>query len=203
MFNALWTPTPAALTVIPCKIWWRAQKWSMTDLTFVPPSPAMPHLVTAQHYPGACLIEGTTLSEGRGTALPFEIIGAPYIDPFTLADALNGSSYIARAEGVRYRPHTFKPTAGKYAGEVCHGVQAHITDGTAYDPISAWLRVIYLVRHLYPDDFAWKTAHFDRLIGSDVPRQGIDAGAPFDQITDWRGYCAAFREMRSPFLIYD
>jgi uncharacterized protein YbbC (DUF1343 family) len=198
MFNALWTNTPAAVTVIPCKVWWRSMTWNMTGLPFITPSPAMPHYSTAQHYPGACLLEGTTLSEGRGTALPFEVAGAPYIDPFMLAEQLNRT-----AVGVRYRPHTFKPFAGKYAGEVCYGVQAHITDTAAFDPIGAWLRVIHTVRHSYPKQFEWKTAHFDRLIGSDLPRRQIDAGVPVDDITaHWRDFCNEFKAMRQPYLLY-
>src|SRR5262249_1955962 len=77
LFNAIWNPTPAQLTVIPCEGYTHDPAWAETGLPFVPPSPNMPHLVTAQHYPGSCLIEGTSLSEGRGTALPFEIVGAP------------------------------------------------------------------------------------------------------------------------------
>ena len=100
MINATWNPKPADLTVIPCDGWRRSMTWEQTGLPFVPPSPAMPHLSTARHYPGACLIEGTTLSEGRGTALPFEIVGAPGIDGDRLADHLNGLGW----SGVRFRP---------------------------------------------------------------------------------------------------
>jgi uncharacterized protein YbbC (DUF1343 family) len=198
MFNALWNPTPAQLTVIKCEVWWRSMTWNMTGLPFITPSPAMPHYSTAQHYPGSCLIEGTTLSEGRGTALPFEIIGAPYIDPFALADKLN-----AEAIGVRFRPHTFKPYAGKHEGEVCYGVQAHITDSYTYDPIKTWLHVISTIRHLYPDHFAWKESHFDRLIGSDTPRHQIDAGIPVDEIMQsWRDFINDFKALRQPYLRY-
>jgi uncharacterized protein YbbC (DUF1343 family) len=138
LFNAHWNPTPAALHIIRCEGYRRDMTWEATGLPFVPPSPAMPHLSTARHYPGACLLEGTTLSEGRGTALPFEICGAPYIDPAQLADALNA----LELPGVRYRPHTFTPTASKYTGEVCHGVQAHIT-ASSYRPLLAWVAVIH------------------------------------------------------------
>ncbi len=100
LINATWNPQPADLTVIPCDGWGRSMTWEQTGLPFVPPSPAMPHLSTARQYPGACLIEGTTLSEGRGTALPFEIVGAPGIDGDRLADHLNGLGW----SGVRFRP---------------------------------------------------------------------------------------------------
>lgn len=197
LFNNTWNPTPAMLTVIPCSIWWRTMTWDMTGLPFITPSPAMPHVSTAQHYPGACLVEGTTLSEGRGTALPFEVVGAPYIDPFALAETLN-----ADANGVRFRPHTFKPSASKYAGEVCGGVQAHITDSRTYDPIRTWLGVIRTIHQRYREQFEWKPAHFDRLIGSDLTRQQIDAGASLDEITDWHDYLQGFRELRQSFLLY-
>lgn len=198
MFNALWNPTPAQLTVIKCEVWWRTMTWNMTGLPFITPSPAMPHYSTAQHYPGACLIEGTTLSEGRGTALPFEIVGAPYIDPFALANQLN-----AEAVGVRFRPHTFKPYASKYEGEVCHGVQAHVTNGQSFDPIASWLCVISTIRHLYPDHFAWKEAHFDRLIGSDQLRRQIDEGVPVEEIMQsWRDFIIEFKTLRQPYLLY-
>ncbi len=121
--------------------------WEQTGLPFVPTSPAMPHLSTARHYPGACLIEGTTLSEGRGTALPFEVVGAPGIDGDALADHLNGLGW----SGVRFRPIRFTPSASKHAGSECYGVQAHITDLAAFDPIAVWLGVIRETRHRFPE----------------------------------------------------
>ncbi len=195
MVNDLWNPTPATLSVIPCQGYARMMSWEETELPFVPPSPAMPHLITARHYPGSCLIEGTTLSEGRGTGLPFEIVGAPYIDSHLLAAHLND----LELAGVRFRPHTFKPFASKYAGEVCAGVQAHIIDTNAYQPIETWLRVMRVIRHLYPQDFGWNERHFDRLIGNDTIRQQIEADVPHDE---WQAECEAFIEQRIPYLIY-
>ena len=125
--------------------------WEATGLTFVPPSPNMPHLETVWQYPGACLIEGTTLSEGRGTALPFEIVGAPFIDGAALADHLNAQNL----PGVRFRPHSFDPTASKWSGERCGGVQVHITDPAAWHALRVWLGVIVAIKTLYPDKFAW------------------------------------------------
>ncbi|MCC7205887.1 MAG: DUF1343 domain-containing protein, partial [Anaerolineae bacterium] len=114
-------PDPA-LEIVPAEGWRRGKRWSDTGLPWVPTSPGMAHLDALANYPGSCLIEGTTLSEGRGTALPFQVVGAPGIaDPLALADALNTDGW----PGVRFRPHAFTPTASKHAGRQCFGVQAH------------------------------------------------------------------------------
>lgn len=207
MMNAVWNPTPAKLTVIPCKGWRPESLWPETGLAYTPPSPNMPHFVTNLHYPGACLIEGTTLSEGRGTALPFEITGAPYIDGIALAEQLNRYAW----PGVRFRPHTFQPAASKYAGQYCDGVQAHITDSRAYDPLGVWLGVIHEIRHRYPESFTWwpsyheaERHHFDRLIGSASVRPMIDKGAPLDALMAvWDAFCQEFRTARRPYLLYE
>ena len=179
--------------------------WEQTGLPFVPPSPGMPHLITAQQYPGACLVEGTTLSEGRGTALPFEIVGAPGIDGDRLADHLNSLDW----QGVRFRPIRFTPTDSKHAGSECYGVQAHITDAAAFDPITVWLGVIREVRHLFPDAFDWLPPvgglqHFDRLIGNRDLRPALDAGASLPELTStWNHEAAQFRVQRQPYLLYE
>ncbi|MBN1565422.1 MAG: DUF1343 domain-containing protein, partial [Anaerolineae bacterium] len=183
MVNAIWNPQPAKLTVIPCAGWSRSMTWDDTGLPWIPPSPAMPHDSTVQQYPGACLIEGTQLSEGRGTALPFEVVGAPWINAVQLADHLNAQQW----PGVVFRPHTFMPTDSKWRGAMCHGVQVHITDMAVWRPIAVWLGVIREICLLYSDQFAWlppqstgveagEFHHFDRLVGSDTVRHQIDAG---------------------------
>jgi uncharacterized protein YbbC (DUF1343 family) len=206
LYNQRWNPTPAALHVIACAGYRRGMTWEATGLPFVPPSPAMPHLSTVRQYPGACLIEGTNLSEGRGTALPFEICGAPFIDAPALAEQLNG----LRLEGVRYRPHLFTPTASKYAGEVCGGVQAHIT-GAGYRPLLAWVAVIREIRRLYPDQFAWLPPApqgglmpFDRLAGGPALRQQIEADAPLDSLAAaWDVTAEGWRKTRRACLLYE
>jgi uncharacterized protein YbbC (DUF1343 family) len=196
LFNSVWNPTPAHLTVIACKGYGRSMDWQETELPFVSPSPNMPHLVTAQHYPGSCLIEGTTLSEGRGTALPFEVVGAPGLDAEALANALNDRGW----PGVRFRPYAFKPTASKYTGEVCAGVQAHITNVSAYRPVETWLGVLQEIYRQQP--FGWND-HFERLIGSSDVRPLIESGTPFDSIYEqWDKLGAEFRLLRKPYLIY-
>jgi uncharacterized protein YbbC (DUF1343 family) len=195
MVNDRWNPTPAQLTIIPCQDYDRTIPWEATGLPFVSPSPAMPHLITVRHYPGSCLIEGTTLSEGRGTALPFEVVGAPYINNEHLAAYLNAQNLA----GVRFRPHTFKPFASKYTGEVCAGIQAYIMNLTIYQPLATWLNVIRSIRQLYPADFRWNERHFDRLIGNDWIRQQIETDEPLQA---WQTDCENFAELRKPYLIY-
>ena len=191
--------------------------WADTGLPWVTPSPNMPHLSTLWQYPGACLIEGTQLSEGRGTALPFEIAGAPWIDALALADRLNGEAW-AGGMGARFRPHTFQPFHSKWAGQTCYGVQVYITDPARWRPVEVWLGVIITIRALYPDQFAWLpshpdtgTQHFDRLIGAAWIRRQIEAdveaGKPVGAIlaqfaAEWADDCRAFEFERRPFLLY-
>lgn len=204
MIYAGWDDSLSRLTVVPCDGWRRSMLWDETGLVWSPPSPNMPRSSTVLHYPGACLIEGTTLSEGRGTPLPFEIVGAPYIDEMALAEALNA----LELPGVRFRPHVFMPSVGKWAWEVCRGVQAHITDSAVWRPVETWLHVIVLLRRLYPADFRWLPTengihHFDRLMGTMRARALIDGGATTaDLMRDWDDYHALFRQARAPYLLY-
>jgi uncharacterized protein YbbC (DUF1343 family) len=205
MVNGRWNPTPATLDVQPCVGYLRGMTWAETGLPFVPPSPAMPHISTARHYPGACLLEGTNISEGRGTALPFEICGAPFIDAPALAEHLNALAL----PDVRFRPHSFKPTASKYAGEVCHGVQGHIM-GAAFRPLLTWVAVIRAIRHLYADHWQWLPPYpgsphmpFDRLAGSNRLREQIDANVSLAELTaEWDAAPEAFRHERREYLLY-
>ncbi len=205
--NANYNPYPAKLTVIPCDGWRRAMTWQDTGRAWVPTSPAIGHLSAVQHYPGACFLEGTALSEGRGTTLPFEVVGAPYIDSVALAESLNAQNW----PGVRFRPHSFQPTASKWAGQECQGVQAHITDLAQWRPIETWLKAICHIRALYPEQFEWspihpKTGrcHFDLLTGSSTMRDAIEAGASVEELTaGWGQFCSEFERQRQPFLLYE
>lgn len=207
--NATWNPTPADLAVVRCEGWQRDRLWEHTGLAWVAPSPNMPHLSTLHHYPGACLVEGTTLSEGRGTALPFEIVGAPWIDALALADQLNSESWAA-SMGARFRPHSFHPTASKWAGDECLGVQVHITDRACWRPVDVWIGVIATIRTMYPDQFEWNERHFDRLIGSSWVRKEIEASggksihAMLTRLAaEWIEDDNAFEIERRPYLLYD
>ncbi|MFW5708852.1 MAG: exo-beta-N-acetylmuramidase NamZ domain-containing protein [Chloroflexota bacterium] len=206
LINDTWNPAPALITVVTCDGWSRQQTWDEIGRTFVPPSPNMPRYVTALHYPGACLIEGTTLSEGRGTPLPFEVVGAPYIDAWALADAINALPL----HGFRARPHQFTPTASKYSGQLCGGIHLHVVDTRTYRPLVTWLAILGLIRHMYPDQFAWLPVHqpdglqhFDRLIGSAETRTLIDRGEALTDLTvGWNDVRHAFVELRRPYLLY-
>jgi uncharacterized protein YbbC (DUF1343 family) len=206
MVNDAWNTTRTELSVVRCEGYDERPTWDnlVPARPFVAPSPAMPHVSTTRHYPGSCLLEGTTLSEGRGTALPFEVVGAPYINSFSLAAHLNARPL----EGATARPHQFTPNASKHAGKHCGGVQIHITDIENFRPITVWLEVIHAVRTLYPSDFGWLPPHnglqhFDRLLGNKEARVKIDAGATLAEITQgWTDYHRTFREQRRPYLLY-
>lgn len=206
MHNSQWNPTPADLTVIACENYHRQQSWSDFARSFVPTSPNMPHLSTVKHYVGACLIEGTTLSEGRGTTLPFEIVGAPYIDSRMVASVLNDLNL----SGVHFRPHQFIPTMSKYANEACEGIQVHrIND--SFDALHTWITIIHKIKHHYPDKFAWQSPFvegdhppIDKLTGSADLRIQLDNNEPVhDVIQDWDVYSRTFRQQREPYLIYE
>lgn len=202
VFNGEWNPTPADLSIVACENHQRNKIWVHP---FVPPSPNMPHLSTVRHYPGACLIEGTNISEGRGTTLPFEIAGAPYINADDLAHELNH----VNLPDVRFRPHHFMPTIRKFANEACEGVQVHIT-GERFDAITTWVTVIHVVRNMYPEHFDWVPPFvegdhpmFDKLMGGDKPRLLINQGASVAEImAGWAENAEAFRTLRQPYLIY-
>jgi uncharacterized protein YbbC (DUF1343 family) len=156
------------------------------DRSFVAPSPNMPAYETALVYPGGCLIEGTNLSEGRGTTRPFELVGAPWIDGARLAEELTAVAL----PGFRSRPATFLPMFQKHAGHLCGGVQIHVTDPASFRPFATYLALIALARAQDPARFAFRTAAyefrddvpaFDLLTGDAEARERIDAGhAPRD-----------------------
>jgi uncharacterized protein YbbC (DUF1343 family) len=149
----------------------------------------MPSLDTALVYPGGCLIEGTNLSEGRGTTRPFEIVGAPFLDGHALAAALAATGL----PGFVARPLSFLPTFHKHAGKPCGGVQIHVVDEATFRPYATYLALVALARRQAPDAFAWRTERyefidhipaFDLLAGSADARGAIDAGAAVGEILD-------------------
>ncbi len=157
--------------------WDRSRYFDELDLPWVMPSPNMSTVDTAVVYPGMCLLEGTNLSEGRGTTRPFEIFGAPYIDPFEMVRHI-------QVEGAVLRPLYFKPTFNKYAGQVIGGFQIHVLDRRRFRPVETAVRILETVKRLYPDDFAWKEPPYefeeeimpiDLLWGSDWLRKHIDS----------------------------
>ncbi len=189
----------ADLTVVTMRGWRRGMWFDETGLPWVPPSPAMPHLSTATLYPGTCLLEGTNVSEGRGTALPFEVCGAPWLEARALAERLDDLAL----PGVRVRPTHFWPTASKFAGERCRGLQFHVTDRDALRPVTLGLHLIAALRDLHPDRFVWRASHFDHLLGSDRVRRALEAGEPAARIVQgWDESLAAFDRQRAAHLLY-
>lgn len=170
-----------SLTVVPCDGWKRWQWHDETGLPWVSPSPNMPSLATATVYPGMVLLEGTNLSEGRGTTRPFETVGAPWLDPWRFANLLSEQDL----PGVHFRPVTFQPTFQKHAGEVCGGVFCHVTDRETFRPVETAVRVIGVARELGGDMFGFKdppyeyeeeTAPLDILWGGPSLREELTVG---------------------------
>jgi uncharacterized protein YbbC (DUF1343 family) len=194
------------LTVVPMQGWRRDMWFDQTGLPFVAPSPNLPTLDALTVYPGTCLVEGTNLSEGRGTTKPFEYLGAPWLDAESLADELNALSM----PGVRFRPAHFVPTFSKHKGEVCRGVQVHATDRIQFRPVEVALRLLAHVKAAYPGDFAWLEPlspggqrSIDLLSGGCSVREHLDASKPvLDLIDGWQDELNTFAALRDEYLIY-
>src|SRR5437667_6717891 len=196
------------LAVVPMKGWRRAMDWESTGLPWVAPSPNMPTPDTARVYPGGCLIEGTNLSEGRGTTRPFEWIGAPYLDAHRYAAALER----LRLPGVRFRPARFLPTFQKWAGRLCEGVQVHVTDRVRFKPFLTGLAEIAVARRLAAREFAWRRPPYelekrrlpiDILCGTDTVRKGIEGGKPLPAIERaWQRGLDRWKRRRASYLLY-
>lgn len=191
------------LAVIKVKNWTGKMIFADTGLQWVLPSPNMPTPDTALLYPGTCLFEATNLSEGRGTTRPFEIIGAPYVD-YRWAELLNNR----KLSGVWFREAYFTPTFSKNANEVCGGVQVHILDPYAVDPILVATEMLVGLKSLY-DGFGWRTGDSysgywaDLLTGSARFRQQLDAGDSAAEITGaWKQELAQFDRTRQKYLLY-
>ena len=202
-------PLDVDLTVIAMRGWRRGDAFDATGLPWVLPSPNMPTLDTAFVYPGLCLVEGTNLSEGRGTTRPFEIIGAPFLDGYRWAEALQRESL----PGVCFRPLSFRPMFHKFAGQSCGGLQLHVTNRATFRPYRTGIALLNTARAQAPDRFRWRTEPYefvthplaiDLLTGSEVVRRAIDDGRPTAEIaatlTDFE---TAFSVSRAPFLMYE
>jgi uncharacterized protein YbbC (DUF1343 family) len=196
------------LTVVPMRGWRRAMTWEDSELPWVAPSPNMPTADTAVVYPGGCLIEGTNLSEGRGTTRPFEWVGAPWLNEQRLAAALTAE----RLPGARFRPVRFTPTFHKWAGRLCGGVQIHVTDRARYRPYLTGLAIIATARRLAPRRFRWRRPPYeyeyrrlpiDILCGTDTIRRAIERRHPLREIErGWQAGLATFRRRRTAVTLY-
>jgi uncharacterized protein YbbC (DUF1343 family) len=192
----------AELHVVPMRGWRRDAVEPGHALPWVPPSPNMPTPDTALVYPGTALLEGTNASEGRGTTRPFEIVGAPYVDADALAERMNALGL----PGVRFRPTWFTPMFSKHAGELCGGVQLHVTDRDAFRPVRTGIALLVALQALHPDAFAFlpgELPFFDKLIGNGWVREAILAGEPVEAIeARWQSELARFEAMRMRYLLY-
>lgn len=191
------------LTVIPMEGWRRSMYWEETGIPFVPPSPAtnMPSMI--QLYTGTCFIEGVNLSEGRGTSLPFQTFGAPWLDERAVVAELNRR----QLPGVLFRPYYFTPLTSKQKDEFCRGVHIHVLDKRALRPVEMGAHILDVVRQLHPVQFEWvkgSTRYWiDLLTGSSALREAIDAGASIELVlAAWREEAAAFKASVAPFLLY-
>lgn len=179
----------ADLEIIKLDGWHREILYPETHGLWVQPSPNMPTFDTAVVYPGTCLFEATNVSEGRGTTRPFEIIGAPFIDPKQYAAALNGQ----KLPGVYFRPLYFKPTFHKFKDQACGGVFVHVTDPSAFESYYTGLAMVKIAHDLYLRDFSWRTEPYeyvanvlaiDLLTGSDRFRANVESGRPLSDYRD-------------------
>lgn len=196
------------LTVIPMDGWERDMTWADTGLPWVLPSPNMPTTDTAAVYPGQVLLEGTSVSEGRGTTRPFEIFGAPWLDTREV-----GRRFLARGlPGLVLREHPFEPTFHKFAGKVCAGFQIHVTDTRAYRPYATTLGLLQDILAVHRDRFEWKKPPYeyvtdkppiDVLTGDPAVRAALESGADLDALSrSWDKEIAAFVEESLPFRLY-
>lgn len=199
LFNEKFLGNKVKLHVIPMKGWKREMWFDDTGLPWVIPSPNMPTLETATVYPGQVFLEGTNISEGRGTTKPFEIFGAPWIDGYELTRRLNSLNL----PGVKFREAWFTPTFSKYQGKLCGGSQIHIVDREKFRPFETTLHIIKTVLKMYPEKFEFYNDYFDRIMGNSEIRKMLLNGKSVEEIVkSYEEELKKFNEMRKNFLIY-
>ncbi len=194
------------LEVIPLQGWRRRDYFDATGLPWVLPSPNLPTLDGAIVYPGQVLLEGTNLSEGRGTTRPFELFGAPFLEPRQV------KAILPELPGVILREAHFEPTFHKWAGELCRGFQLHVTDRASFKPYYTTLALLAAIRELYPEQFAWRQPPYeyenerlpiDLLTGDAAIRLGLEQGLSAAELeAAWQEDLARFMETRREFLLY-
>jgi uncharacterized protein YbbC (DUF1343 family) len=198
----------AKLEVVKMPAWSRDAYFDETGLPWVLPSPNIPTLDSAIVYPGTVLFEGTNVSEGRGTTKPFELVGAPWIDPDIFAARVNRIGL----DGVLFRPALFEPTFHKHQGVSCGGCQIHITDRRTIRPVEVGVALLQAFRDLGRDDFSWRQppyeyehrlAPIDILCGSSDVRERLERGDEARAIAEgWLPAVDSFLKVRAEFLLY-
>ena len=196
------------LTVLPLKGWFRHMLWKDTGLRWVMPSPNMPLSETAQVYPGQVIWEGTNISEGRGTCRPFEIFGAPFINPFVIKKQLASEDM----EGCYLQEYYFRPTFNKWKNERCGGFMIHVIDPIAYRPYRTSLALLTIIKETYGDEFTWRKPPYeydferfpiDLILGDASIRFALEQGKESKElIADYIQELEGFLEFRKPYLIY-
>ena len=196
------------LEVVPMKGWKRGMLFGQTGLPWVAPSPNLPTAMSALVYPGQVIWEGTNISEGRGTTQPFELFGAPFIDPDTLLKKIDP----ALLTGCILRPVEFDPTSNKWAGQSCKGFQIHVTDPQNYSSYPLSLGLYQAIFHLYPDQFAYKQPPYeyeykrlpmDLILGDQTVRQQIESKTPImDMVSSWKPSLSVCQQMTRSLMLY-
>ncbi|NCO43058.1 MAG: DUF1343 domain-containing protein [Armatimonadetes bacterium CG_4_10_14_3_um_filter_66_18] len=187
------------LTVIPVEGWTRNLWFDETGLPWVAPSPNLPTLQSAVVFPCTCVLEATNVSEGRGTTRPFELLGAPWMDGFAVADALSERGLT----GAAFRPAYFEPTFSKWEGEVCCGIQLHVLDRDVFDPVRTCFHLLEVLRTLHPNELEIRASSFDVRLGDAWVREALEAGESAEAV--WQRCCdeaARFGVARRSFLLY-
>ncbi len=196
------------LEVVGMKGWAREYWQDETDAPWVMPSPNIPTIDSATVFPGTVHFEGTQLSEGRGTTKPFELVGAPYVEPEEYAERLNELDQ----PGVHFRSCVFRPTFQKHGGVSCGGVQIHVTDRNAFEPVRAGIAMVKFAFDMYPGEFRWKEPPyeyvfdrnpFDVISGTSKLREAFERGESLETIeTQWQGPLNEFKKIREKYLLY-
>jgi len=199
MFNERFLTKKTDLKVIPAEGWKRSMWYDQTGLPWILPSPNMPTLDTASLYPGQVFLEGTNVSEGRGTTKPFELFGAPWIDGYELTRQLNQMDL----PGIYFREAWFTPVFSKYQGELCGGAQIHITERDLYKPFFTSLCIIQVISGMYPEQFKFYQEYFDKIMGTDKIRKSLEDHEDINSIIDsYHDELQDFLELRKPYLLY-
>lgn len=192
----------ADLVVVPAAGWTRGMRFDATGLPWVKPSPNMPDLESALHYPGMCLFEGTNLSVGRGTGFAFQVIGAPWLDP----DAVRSRLPAAALAGVEVTATTFTPrtpTDRKYDGVELRGLRFHVTDAQQYDPTRLAVALLAALRAVHPAAFQFRAESFDVLAATPSLRRALEAGQSAPEIwATWDEDLKRFQSLRAKYLLY-
>jgi uncharacterized protein YbbC (DUF1343 family) len=199
LFNNQFLTRSANLKVIPMMDWKREFWFDQLSLSWIPPSPNMPTLQTAIVYPGQVFLEGTNISEGRGTKNPFELLGAPWIDGDSLEKELNQ----LHLPGVNFRREQFTPNFSKYEAELCGGIQIQVTDRNTYRPFEVALHIIKAINDRYPEQFLFHTDYFDKIMGTESVRLALEKGKKIEKIMKrYESQLDEFAQLRKAYLLY-